>query len=146
MADGKSKDLMVQVEDAFMKLPPLSKNVRETLVSLAPMLALIGGVLGLLVGLSGLGLSTLLAPLAVLTGTAAAWGGAFVAAAILIVSSIMLFLAYPGLKAHKLAGWKMALWSEVVWLVWAVVSVSVGAVLGSLIALYLLFQVKSYYK
>jgi hypothetical protein len=146
MAESKSKDLMVQVEETFMKLPPLSKSAREAIVSVTPWLALIFGVLGILSSLSLLGVLTFLSPLAILGGAAGAALNATIAGVLWIVSSALMLGAYPGLQAKKFNGWKLLFWSSVVGLASAVLSVSVGSVLMELVAMYLLFQIKSYYK
>lgn len=145
----ESKGLIDTMEEFFKKAPAIPANGRETLVKFTPWIALIFGILGILGGVAGLGLLTVFAPFAVLSGASGvnSYGGGFIAAAVLIVGSVLLLLAYPGTKARKFSGWNMLFWSQMVHLVGSLLSGSiVGGIIGALIGFYLLFQIKSYYK
>ena len=149
MSTTSSKDLMDTMGEWFDKAPQLPKNWRETLVRITPWLVLIFGILGILVGVSGLGVLTVLSPLAVFGGAqgVASYGTGFFAAIIYLVGSILLLAAYPGTKAHKKSGWNLLFWSEAVNLVGGIVSMAiVSAIIGALIGFYLIFQIRSYYK
>jgi hypothetical protein len=139
-------DYMEMMEEWFMKLPALPKNAREGLVNVTPWVALVFGVLGVLASLAGLGLLTAFSPLIALSSGLAGAAGSVVGAVLGLVSSALLLAAFPGTKVHKMQGWKMLFWSEAVSVLAAVLSFSVGGVLVSLLAFYLLFQIKSYYK
>ncbi len=143
---AKNNDWMGMMEEWFGKLPSLPKGGREAIVTITPWIALIFGVLGVLAGLAGLGLLTALSPFAAMGGgigtTTWSWASALVG----IVASALLLASFPGTKARKKKGWMMLLYSELVSTLAAVVSLSVGGVLVSLIGLYLVFQIKSYYK
>lgn len=141
----KIESLIKPLEDVFKKFPPLPANARETLFKIAPWLALIFGILGILAALGGLGLLTAFAPLAVLGGTRG-YGIAYVSAIGLAISSVMMLIAYPSLKAGKMAGWNLLFYSEIVNVVASVLSISIGSVITAVIAFYLLFQIKSKYK
>jgi len=139
--DGVIKSL----DDIFKKFPPLPANARETLFKIAPYLALIFGILGILAALSGLGLLTAFAPLAVMGGTKG-YGIAYVSAIGLAISSVMMLIAYPGLKAGKIGGWNLLFYSEIVNIVASVLSISIGSMITAVIAFYILFQIKAKYK
>ena len=141
----KIEGLIKSFEDIFKKFPPLPANARETLFKIAPWLALIFGILGLLAALGGLGLLTAFAPLAVL-GAAKGYGLAYVSAIGLAISSVMMLVAYPGLKAGKIGGWNMLFYSEIVNIIASAVGISIGSIIMAVIALYLLFQIKPKYK
>lgn len=144
MAKNNSTDIVGMVEPLFAQLPKLPTNIRVAIVKYAPILGLIFGILGILVGLAGFGFMTAFLPLAVLGG---GYGTGFIAAIILLVSAVLMLAAYPGLKAHKINGWNLLFWSEVLNLAYGIVSMNIlGGVVAALIGFYLLFQVKSYYK
>ncbi len=143
---AKQKDFMMQVETWFMKLPALPKGGREAIVMITPWIALIFGVLGVLVGLAGLGILTFLSPFALLGGGMNTAAGSLASAVLALIGSALLLAAFPGTKQRKMQGWTMLFWSEVVSLIGAVVAISLSGVVFSLIAFYLLYQIKSYYK
>ena len=147
--------MIAMLEEWFGKLPALPANVREVLVKIAPWFALIFGVLGILGGLMGLmallGASAMVASMGVPMAMDPSLGYysvlGIVALVIGLVSSALMLLAYPGLKAGKMAGWRYLFYSEVVSLLASVVTLNlVGLVIGALIGFYLLFQIKSHYK
>ena len=142
----KQSNYMVQVEDWFMKLPALPKNGREAIVRITPWIALIFGLLGVAVGLAGLGVLTFLSPFVFLGSGLNSAAGSLVSALLALVSSVLLLAAFPGTRVHKMHGWTMLFWSEVVSLVAAVVAISLSGVIFSFIVFYLLYQIKSYYK
>lgn len=147
--DKNSKALVTTMDGWFSKLPALPTNAKELLVKVMPFIALIFGVLGVLGALAGLGVLTMFAPLAMFGGAqgVASYGGGFLAALVLLVSSGLLLAAFPGVRANKMSGWTLLFWSEVVSLVGAILSMNlISGVLIALIGFYLLFQIKSYYK
>ena len=74
------------------------------------------------------------------------WGLGFISAIGLGIASLMMIIAFPGLKAGKMAGWNMLLASELISIVSSVIGASVGTIIGAAIGLYLLFQIKPKYK
>ncbi len=156
MATNSFDQYVKPLEETFAKLPPLPKSATDILVKIAPWLALIFGVLGLVgvvFGVLGLlGLGALGASMAPYGGMALAGVSAFgiVVLVLGLVPTVLNLLAFPGLKAMKMAGWNYLLYSLVASVVISVISGGFGAVLGAVIeaviGLYLLFQVKSYYK
>lgn len=147
MEEKKSANqLASMMEEWFKKLPPLPANAVESIFKIAPILALIFGVLGILVSIAGLSALSLFAPVAALGGAAPQFGLGIIATIGFLVSSVMMLLAYPGLKAGKIGGWNLMFWSEVVMVVTAVIGISIGNVLGAAIGFYLLFQLKPKYK
>lgn len=146
MAKSTKTNYMDMMEDWFMKLPPLPKGGKEGIVTVTPWICLIFGILGVLASLGGLGLLTAFSPLILMGGGLNGAFGSILAAVLGLIASILLLAAFPGTKAHKMKGWQMLFWSEVVNIIAAVVSISVTGVIVSLIVFYLLFQIKSYYK
>lgn len=141
MAENKKtgQEIINKLDDLFKKAPKLPPSVQDVLVKIAPILSLVFGVLGIIAGAIGL------SSVGLLDGIDSSFG-ILVSSAALIVSSVLMLMAYPHLKVRKYRGWELLFWSEVVGAVSAVVSISIGSVLGILIGFYLLFQIKSHYK
>ncbi len=141
-----SNALVSSLEDVFKQAPHLPNNVRDVLVQIAPWLALIFGILGVIAGIGLLGVS----PLALLGGVNASIT-VFLYGIISIIGSVLMVMAYPKLAKRRYGGWMLLFWAELVNALAAVLSifngsVSVGSFLGILLGMYLLFEVKSYYK
>jgi hypothetical protein len=142
--------LPVTLEGYYKQTPTLPVGFRDFLVSIAPWVALIFGILGVLFGILGLGGSS------VATGLGAGHYGlaAFVSSLGMIVSFALLLAAYPGLKDRKLVGWRRFFWSEIAWTIFALLADLVAmslfgivwTIICSAIALYFVFQMKPAYK
>jgi hypothetical protein len=75
---------------------------------------------------------------------------------VLIASIALLFITFPGLQARKLSAWKLVFWADILYFVYNVVgglgnpltliNNLIGGVVSLLIGLYVLYQIKSYYK
>lgn len=140
-------ELVKTMEGWFSKVPALPKSATDVLVRIAPWLALIFGILGVLASIAATGLMTALSPLMLLGGGVGAATGGIAGAVLGLVSSALMLVAYPGLRDRKVAGWKCSFYSEAVSVVSGVVALNlVGAVIGGAIGFYILFQIKSYYK
>lgn len=144
---AKSKNWQDMMEEWFNKLPSLPKGGRDVLVAITPWVALVFGILGVLVGLGGLGILSVLSPLMLLGSGVSSTTGSLLSIAVALVSSVLMLVAFPGLKAKKRQGWTLLFWSQVVALVSSLVALSfVGGIIGAVIGFYLLYQIKSYYK
>ena len=140
-----SNNAVKTLEQWFSQAPSLPTNAKEALVKYMPIIALIFGIIGILLSLAGIAALTVLAPVAVATNVHG-YGGGFLAAIFWLASSILLLAAYPGTKAHKISGWNMLFWSEVVYLIGSLVTLSIlQGIISALIGFYLLYQIKPYY-
>jgi hypothetical protein len=137
----QTDDIVKSLDGVFKQLPHLPGNARAVLVRIAPWLALIFGVLGVLAGLGAL----LVSPVAVLGGVRSS-ATVFFTGVLTIVSSGLMLLAYPKLAKGLHTGWIYLFWSEVLNVIYALVLVSFGSIIGVFIGLYLLFEIKQYYK
>lgn len=146
MARSSVEGVIDQVGNLFDKLPALSRDAREIIVKITPWIALIFGVLGVLGALAGFGVLTVFSPLAMMGGGAGAVGAGIVAAVLWLVSSALLLAAFPGTRKNQTKGWNFLFYSEVVSLVATFVSFSFSGIVFALIAFYLIFQIRSYYK
>lgn len=138
------------LDDNYAKLPALPKGVNEFIVTVAPWLALIFGVLAVFSGLGAFGILTALAPVATVAGAGQYAFTGLIAALILLVQGGIDLWAFPSLKARKVMGWNLMFYSLLLGVVSSVVALNVGSVVGgvvgALIGYYFLYQVKSYYK
>lgn len=140
-------DQLTSVLEEYLvkKAPNLPVNIKELIVKYAPILNIIGLVLSVPAILALLGLGAMFS--AYPYGAAAFGFQSILGIAFLVVSLILRFLAIPGLKAQTLKGWQFIYYATLVNAVYALVSFDWGSlIIGTLISLYFVFQVKSYYK
>jgi hypothetical protein len=113
-------------------------------------LALVFGVLAILAGVGGLGIFTAFSPLAYMYAGAGYTVFLLVASVVGIVQGVLMVLAFRPLQKRAVRGWNLLVWGEGLAVVSSLVSLRVGdviwAIVGVAIALYILFQVESYYK
>ncbi len=92
------------------------------------------------------GLGALVAPFVVMGGVQAAAGfglGMVFSIAMLVLEAI----AIPGLFKRKLSAWKLMFYASLLGGVQALITFNLGGlVIGTGLSLYVLFQIKSYYK
>jgi hypothetical protein len=149
LTDAQAMNFIDQVGGVFKNLPHLPKSIVDILVKITPWLALLGGVLGLIAGpliglLGSLGSVLALSPyLMVMT---------LVSAAVLIINSVLLLMAFGPLRRNEMRGWVLLFWAEMLRAVDIVLSAVqgdtgsiIGSVLGLLIGLYILFEIRGSY-
>lgn len=135
--------VVVSMEDFFKKAPALPVGVKDFLVRIAPYVVVLGGIFGILGGLSNLFMpQSTFAP--VVIGNSLTFK---LSALLNIAASALMLVAYPKIKVRKVAGWMLLFWVEVINLVSVIVLGGViPAIISGLIGFYILFQIKSYYK
>ena len=147
MADGTQapKDLLgflnfYLVEKAPFQLPD---GVREFLVKYGPWIMVVFMVLSLPAILFVLGIGTFAMPFGGV-GYATGFG---IAAIAMIAIFVLNVLALPGLFARKMSGWTLLFYGELVSIASSLLQGAiVSAIVGGVIGLYILFQVRSLYK
>ncbi len=130
------------------KAPALPKNVKEILVKFSPWIALLMVVISLpaILALLGLGAALYSVPYGAY-GMMQAGGGFSIAILFLIATMALQALAVPGLMKRKMAGWNFLYYGVWVNAIYSILNGQIiGMIIGTLIGLYFLFQVKSYYK
>lgn len=136
--------LIATLDEYLVQKSPvtLPDSVREFLVKVGPWIALVLLVLTLPVVLLALGLGAFLAPfLGVVYAT-----GFGVVTLLSLVQMGLLVLALPGLFARKRSAWMLLFYQQLVGAVGSLWQGSVvGMLLGLLIGLFFLFQVRSKY-
>jgi len=128
------------------KAPVLPKNAKEMLVSFAPWINLILILISAPTLLAVFGFTARIAPYAY-------WAGArlglmyYVSLAFLGATLLLRVMATPGLFSRSQGGWKMLYYSTLVNLVYSAFSYNMfSGIIGSVVGLYFLFQIKEYYK
>lgn len=154
MADAKSFDLkgsMAKLETTLeeylvKKAPALPENIKELIVRFAPWITVILLVLTLLVILAVLGLGALILPFSVIGG--AGYGLTYILSLVLTVVTLVLeVMAIPGLFKKKASAWRLLYYATLITAVQNLISFNLGGlIIGTLLGLYILFQIKSYYK
>jgi len=143
-ADQAPKDLIGFLDFYLVKKAPfqLPAEVKEFLVKFGPWIALILLVLWLPGLLLMLGLGTAFMP----------FGGAFYTVGftyltvVLLAQIVLLAVALPGLFKRKMSAWRLTFYSELVSIAFSLLSGAVfGAIIGGLIGLYILFQIRPLY-
>lgn len=146
MAKAKDNSIILSIENVYAKLPPLPAGVKEFAVAVAPWLAIIFGILGLLGSLAAFGFSTVASPLIAIGGGVGLATNIIIASLIGLVESVMMIVAFPSLLKRKEFGWVLLFWIQVLAVVAGVINLSIYSVVLSLIWFYFVFQVKPYYK
>ena len=136
----------------FAKAPHLPPQARAFLVSIAPWLALLGGVLGIL-GIfpiiGGMFMATSM-PFAQMMG---GWYSMMVITTLIMgIAAVLDLLAVKPLLAHKKSGWNLLFYSATLSVLSSIVSLVFGSsgflsgLIGALIGYWLLFEIREMYK
>lgn len=156
-----------KLDELLVKKAPfqLPSNGKKTLINALPYLALVGGVLALL-GAWGVYQIAMWANswLSVANELSTTYGYAtsytqsygpllWVSLLLLLAEAVVMFMAFAPLQARKKRGWDLLFWASLLNVVYAVVYLVarpdvmqfVFFVLGSVVSLYVLFQVRSGY-
>lgn len=140
----KLEDLLS--EYLVKKAPALPANIKEAIVKFAPWATLVILILTLPLVLAVFGLGAILAPLSFLGGVTA--GTNYILT--LVFSGISLVLeamAIPGLFKRAKSAWNLVFYAALLGGIQNIVSFNLGGLLiGTLLSLYILFQVREYYK
>ncbi len=149
---GMLKNLEVTLEEYLLdKAPSIPKEWKEIIVKFAPYLAILGVITGIPGVLALLGAGTILAPLGfvsgMMTGRPFLGMGYIVNVLFLGVMILLEGLAIPGLFSRSKRAWTLLYWTALIGIIQNIVSFNVGGlVIGGLLSMYFLFQVKEYYK
>lgn len=152
---GKEAMGMVKsVEGVFKNVPHLPKGVVDFLVSVAPWLTGLGGVLSIYGGVTSLFLTGRRNELMMYIDRYAGVNSAYFAVLGLfaLVVGVLYLMAFKPLKAMKMTGWMYLFWGNVLGIVQGIASLLfgfggiVGTVIGAAIGFYFLFEVKPRYK
>jgi len=148
---NQSGDLVSTAEETYNKLnlPALPEAITELLVTFAPWLSLLAGVIGLLVFIPGVLFLLFFSPLAGLGGAGLGYVFSIIHLILSAAGAVVSLMAFSGLRRRNLRGWTLLFWATVIYFVAGLLPISIGsligAIIGAAISLYLLFQIKPYY-
>ena len=131
------------------KAPAIPDNIKETLVSFAPYISIIEIVIALPAITAIFGLGAMMSFLTPYAGVAYMNLGVmyYIGLIGIIISAVLNGMAIPGLFKRTLGAWKLMYYATLASFVGAVIQGSiVNGLLGALIGMYVLFQVKNKYK
>ena len=143
-SDQAPKDLIGFLDFYLVKKAPfqLPAEVKEFLVKFGPWIALVLLLLSLPGLLLMLGVGTAFMPF----GGAAYMIGFSYLTIVLLAQLVLLGLALPGLFKRKMSAWRLIFYSQLVGIAFSLLSGSIlGALIGGLIGLYILFQIRPLY-
>lgn len=151
MAEKSINDYLKQLDDVLelylvKKAPSLPTGAKEAIVKFGPWVMLVMIIMTLPLILTLFGIGTVLAPFSYLGGVNT--GMSYIISMCLIVVSLVLeAIALPGLFKKEKRSWNLVYYATLVSAVQSAVSMNIiGLLLGTGISLYILFQVRSYYK
>lgn len=129
----------------------LPVKAKEFLVQYGPwitlVLLIIAAVTIVPLLLLALGLTAISLPFQAAAGTVTTTGTGFVHIAIGVAVLVMQAIAIPGLLKRKLSGWKMIYYAALLSAVGSLLAMEiVGLILGLVISMYILFQIREYYR
>lgn len=125
--------------------PQLPANWRETIVKIVPWLTLIILIIALPAILVVFGIGTFFAPFAFMGGFN--FGGIYLVTwALTLATFVLEIIALPGLFHRKYKSWQLVYYATLIGGVSSVISMQFGGLIGMVIGLYILFQIRSYYK
>jgi hypothetical protein len=137
--NNKPGGLLKQIEDFLYtylhtKVPfHLPPSVKEFIVKFGPWIDLVLMVLAL--------------PFAAVYGATAFSTTYLLGGIVTLIAFIMQAVALPGLFARSIKGWHLLYYATLITLVGRLISFDiVGAIIGAIISLYVLFEIREYYK
>ena len=136
----------------FAKTPHLPESARQSIVGIAPWLALIAGILGVYGTFVGLRMISFVSSLGYL-GMMGGWYPATLLALIAMgLAAVLDLLAYKPLSAHKKQGWDLLFYGNTLTAFASILTLLFGYgggyswIIGVIIGYWLLFEVRGAYK
>ena len=128
------------------KAPSIPKEWKELIVKIAPWLSVIMVVVAVPAALAIFGLAAMFSPFAYMAGVG--YGTGFTFSWIFTLAIMVLeILAIPGLFKRTKSAWYLLFYATLLGAVQNLVIFNLGGlIIGTLLGLYILFQVKEYYK
>ncbi len=145
------KTYLVQLDELFgeylgKKAPSLPKGVKEAIVKFGPYIALIFTILAIPGILLVLGLGTLLTPFSFFAGVTTGFNFGL-GVLFTLITFVMGLVAIPGLFKRAKKSWDLIYYATLLGVLQNIITFNLGGlVIGSLLSLYFLYQVKEYYK
>lgn len=147
-AKGLINQLEALLDEYMVKKAPftLPLGLKEFIAKVSPYLIIIFAIMSLPLILGAIGISTALAPFAMMGGYG--WGlGTIISLVTSVVVLVMEVMAVPGLFKRTHGGWRLVFYASIVSLIGSVLAFNIiGGIISAIIGWYILFQVKELYK
>ena len=129
----------------------LPKGAKDFIVQYGPWITLVVLILAAIaiipLTLLALGLTTLTAPLSAAAGNTTISVLSYISIAIGLVTLVMEAVAIPKLLKRQLAGWKLVYYAGLLSALNSLIDMRlISLVLGLVVSMYILFQIREYYK
>lgn len=132
------------VDQAPFQIP---KGGKEFIVMIAPWLVIIFGLMSLPAILTLIGIGNVMGPLTMSYGFHSVGSAWWISTLLFAVAVILEVLALPGLFARTMQGWRLVFYAQLVSIVSNLVVWNIlGAIIGGVVGMYILFQVREMYK
>lgn len=148
---GDYKSYLNQLENVLdeylvKKAPSLPKGLADFIVAVLPYLTIIFLVMALPLILALIGISAFVMPFSLATGLGTGFN--YIAGIVVTILTVILeVMALPGLFRREKKSWTLLYYVALIGGVNSILSLNLwGLVIGTGISLYILFQIKSYYK
>lgn len=146
-AKGLVGQLEALLDEYMVKKAPFAipQGGREFIVTVSPYLVIVMAILAVPALLAALGMSTVLAPVAMMGGST--WGASVILSLVFSAAAVVVeVMAVPGLFKRTRAGWRLVFYATIISAVGSLVTFNIiGGIIGAIIGWYILFQVKSLY-
>jgi len=128
------------------KAPAMPENIKEFIVKYSPYLIIVALVFALPALLLAFGLTTVAMPFAYVNGFHSGFTFS-ITALISLIALVLEVMALPGLFKRTKKSWTFLYYSSLVTILGYLLSFNLGSlIIGGAICLYILFQIRSYYK
>jgi hypothetical protein len=128
----------------YSNLPKFSPELKAFVVKILPWLVGIGGILITFASIAEIVGSPFLS-IFTLNGGAKIFQTLLIVNVIGIIQGVLMIAAFRPLRRDTKKGWRLVLWSQLLWIASALITLSPSVILG-IVFLYPLFQVRSHYK
>lgn len=133
-----------QIESFYSKLPSLPKNIKSFLVQILPIAVVVIGGVGLLSSLKSLGQYTIYKPYIDLDQQTLTIG--IIHAVLGVVSSVLFLYAFLSITKHRKSTWGILFFALLIAFAANLFNSDILGLILPFVGLYLLFQLKSYFK
>ena len=132
------------IDSLYSKLPGFGPEIKDFIVKVLPYLAIIAGLVIVFSSVVDL-LGTPFLNALTRSGGATIFQKLMIVNVLGVVEGVLMIIAFKGLRKRKMIGWRLILWSQILFVVSALISFSPSFLLG-LVFLYPLFQVRTSYR
>ncbi len=142
------KDLENWFHKLYLKVPfHLPSSAKEFIVKFGPWISLVLIILALPALLAAFAIGGIALPFAAVSGQVH-WGGMFIVTMVISIATLVLeAFALPYLFKRQIKGWNFMFYAALLSATSSILSMNLGGlIIGTALSMYILFEIKSYYK